>query len=58
MDKTLRCHYLKTMGVVEYDLKHCEADIDESEYTVIKKGPTYREHMPLVSSPILAFKDE
>ena len=41
MDKSLRGHYLKTMGVVEYVPKNCEADFDEAEETVIKTGPSY-----------------
>ena len=46
MDKSLRGHYLKTMGVVEYVPKNCEADFDEPEETVIKTGPSYRDHIP------------
>ena len=50
MDKSLRGHYLKTMGVVEYVPKNCEADFDEPEETVIKTGPSDRDHIPPVSS--------
>ena len=40
MDKSLRGHYLTTMGIIEYVPKNCEADFDEPKETVIKTGPS------------------
>ena len=51
MDKSLRGHYLTTMGIIEYVPKNCEADFDEPKETVIKTGPSDRDHISPVFSP-------
>ena len=49
MDTSLRCHYLKTMGVVEYAPKNCGADFGETKETFIKSKLSNEDNISPIS---------